>query len=254
MTRPKQVVISPGPEICDGVLPIYRIRLSFVCFLNFKTISFTALQEASTPFSQLKLTEKFTQSLYFFLNILSTSCEPNSEIVKLQLLPLRSKQFVFSCLHSLITLQVTQSQLKTAVQRYNHSYVCYPSVISLTWPSTPVSDYQVSVTGFKTYNGIQRAVNLMEILCAAHTRSSTYPCVSSCAPWGASSSCILCRSQPRHIGALYACADCRHSRVGRSEKRTHCAYRSAQQSCYWDSLQAACGRPWNIKKNSISWK
>lgn len=91
MSRPKQVVISPGPEICDGVLPIYRTQLSFVCFLNFKTISFTALQEASTPFCQLKLTEKFTQSLYFFHNILSTSFKPNSEIVRLQLLPLRSR-------------------------------------------------------------------------------------------------------------------------------------------------------------------
>jgi hypothetical protein len=83
---------------------------------------------------------------------------------------------------------------------------------------------------------------------AARTSNYTHPCVSSCVPSGANSSCTLCRNPPHHIGELCVSANCRHSRVGRWAKRTHCAYRSAQQSYYWDSLQAAYGRPWNIKK------
>jgi hypothetical protein len=86
-------------------------------------------------------------------------------------------------------------------------------------------------------------------------RIFTYPCASFCAPSGVSSWYTLCRSPQRHTGELYVFANCHHSRVRRWGKRTHCAYRSAQQSYYWDSLPAVCGRPCNIRgESSISWK
>jgi len=104
-----------------------------------------------------------------------------------------------------------------------------------------MSEIYISVRCFKTQNETCR-VN-RAILGAARMRNSTYPCVSVCAPSGASSWYTLCRSPRRHTGELCAFANCRHSRVRRWGKRTHCAYRSAQQSYYWDSLQAVCGRP-----------
>lgn len=76
------------------------------------------------------------------------------------------------------------------------------------------------------------------------TRPSAHPCVSSCGPSDESSSCTLCRSPRRRTGAPCVVSNCRRSLVGRWAMRTHCAGRSAQQSCCWGLLQAACGTPW----------